>query len=111
MTLSLYRHITMTPKLAVIGSTVSVGEESWNGLAGPRALGSFTVCGQVKQITSPGWMHETRARGWCPGKTQRYGLGREAGGGFRMGNTCKSMADSFQCMTKPTTIIKIKNKK
>ena len=22
-----------------------------------------------------------------------------------MGNTCKSMADSFQCMTKPTTII------
>ena len=21
-----------------------------------------------------------------------------------MGNTCKSMADSFQCMTKPTTI-------
>ena len=23
-----------------------------------------------------------------------------------MGNTCKSMADSFQCMTKPTTIKK-----
>ena len=27
-----------------------------------------------------------------------------------MGNTCKSMADSFQCMTKPTTI-KLKKKK
>ena len=24
-----------------------------------------------------------------------------------MGNTCKPMADSFQCMTKPTTIKKI----
>ena len=32
---------------------------------------------------------------------------REVGGGIRMGNTCKSMADSFQCMTKPTTIKKI----
>ena len=31
---------------------------------------------------------------------------REVGGGIRMGNTCKSMADSCQCMTKPTTIKK-----
>ena len=23
----------------------------------------------VKQITSPGWMHETSARTWCTGKT------------------------------------------
>ena len=30
---------------------------------------------------------------------------REVGGGIGMGNTCKSMADSFQCMTKPTTIL------
>ena len=29
----------------------------------------------------------------------------EVGGGIGMGNTCKSMADSFQCMTKPTTIL------
>ena len=27
-------------------------------------------------------------------------MGREVGGGFRMGNTCKSMADSCQCMAK-----------
>ena len=32
------------------------------------------------------------------------------GGGIGMGNTCKSMADSFQCMTKPTPIKKNKNK-
>ena len=31
---------------------------------------------------------------------------REVGGGIGMGNTCKSMADSFQCMTKPTTMKK-----
>ena len=33
------------------------------------------------------------------------------GGGIGMGNTCKSMADSFQRMTKPTTIKKKKKKK
>ena len=59
----------------------------------------------VNQITSPGWMHETSAQGWCTGKTQMDGMGREEGGGIRMGNTCKSMADSCQCMTKTTTIL------
>ncbi|CAM9395269.1 unnamed protein product [Rangifer tarandus platyrhynchus] len=38
-------------------------------------------------------------------KTQRDGMGREVGGGFRMGNTCKSVADSCQCMAKTTTIL------
>ena len=36
---------------------------------------------------------------------------REVGGGIGMGNTCKSMADSFQCMTKSTTIKKSKANK
>ena len=31
---------------------------------------------------------------------------REVGGGIGMGNTCKPMADSFQCMTKSITIKK-----
>ena len=59
----------------------------------------------MKQIASPGWMHETRAQGWCTVKTQRDGVGREAGAGIGMGNTCKSMADSCQCMAKTTTIL------
>ena len=59
----------------------------------------------VKQITSPGWMHETSARAWCTGKTQRNRVEREVGGGIGMGNTCKSMANSCQCMTKTTTIL------
>ena len=62
------------------------------------------ILSRVKQITSPGWMHETSAWTWCTGKTQRDWLEREVGGGIGMGNTCKPMADSFQCMTKPTTI-------
>ena len=36
---------------------------------------------------------------------------REVGGGIGMGNTCKPMAVSFQCMTKSTTIKKIIIKK
>ena len=61
----------------------------------------------VKQITSPGWMHETSTQAWCTGKTQRERVEREVGGGIRMVmvNTCKTMADSCQCMTKPTTIL------
>ena len=27
------------------------------------------ILSRVKQITSPGWMHETSARAWCSGKT------------------------------------------
>ena len=27
------------------------------------------ILSRVKQITSPGWMHETNARTWCTGKT------------------------------------------
>ena len=38
-------------------------------------------------------------------KTQRNWVEREVGGGIGMGNTCKSMADSCQCMTKTTTIL------
>ena len=59
----------------------------------------------MKQTTSPGWMHETSAQGWCTGKTQKDGMGREPGGGTGMGNTCKSMADSRQCTAKTTTIL------
>ena len=63
------------------------------------------ILSMVKQITSPSWMHETSARAWCTGKTQRDRGEREVGGGIGMGNTCKSMADSCPCMTKTTTIL------
>ena len=34
-------------------------------------------------------------------------MGREVGGGIGMGNTCKSMADSCQCMTKTLQYCKV----
>ena len=40
--------------------------------------------------------------------TQRDGMGREAGGGFRMGNTCTPVADSCWCMAKPIQYCKVK---
>ena len=47
----------------------SVGE----GEGGMFRENSIETCilSMVKQITSPGWMHETSARAWCTGKTQR----------------------------------------
>ena len=63
------------------------------------------ILSRVKQITSPGWMHETSARACCTGKTQRDRVEREVGGGIGMGNTCNSMADSCQCVTKLTAML------
>ena len=45
------------------------------------------------------------SQGWCTGMIQRDGMGREMGGGFRMGNTSTSMANSCQYMAKMTTIL------
>ena len=81
----------------------SVGE----GEGGIFRENSIKTCilSRVKQITSPGWMHETSTPAWCTGKTQRDRVEREVGGGIGMGNTCKSMADTCQCMTKTSTIL------
>ena len=81
----------------------SVGEGE-GGMFRENSIGTC-ILSIAKQITSPGWMHETSALAWCTGKTQRDWVEREVGAGIRMGNTCKSMADSCQCMTKTTTIL------
>ena len=77
----------------------SVGE----GEGGMVQENSIETCilSRVKQITSPGWMHETSAQAWCTGKTQRDRVEREVGVRIGMWNTCKSVANSCQCMAKP----------
>ena len=64
------------------------------------------ILSYVKQVTSPGLMHETGCSGLVhcddPDGWDREGLG----GVFRMGNTCIPMADSCQYMAKNTTILK-----
>ena len=46
-----------------------------------------------------------------PGRCYEMPGEREVGGGIGMGNTCKPMAVSFQCMTKFTTNKKKKKRK
>ena len=81
----------------------SVGESA-GGMFRENSIETCTLS-RVKQITSPGWMHETSARAWCTGKTQRDWVEWEVGGEIGMGNTCKSMADSCQCMTRHTVLL------
>ena len=61
----------------------SVGESE----GGMFQENSIETCllSRVKQITSPGWMHETNARTWCTRKTQRDRVEREVGGGSEWG--------------------------
>ena len=47
-----------------------------------------------KRVASPGLMQDTGCLGLGTGMTQRDGMEREVGGGFRMGNTCTPVVDS-----------------
>ena len=48
---------------------------------------------------------EQGTRSQSTGMAQRDGMGSGVGRGFRMGDTWTPMADSCQCMAKPTTIL------
>ena len=79
----------------------SVGE----GEGGMIWENSIETCilSYVKEIASPGLMHETGCSGlvhWDDPEGWN-----EEGVGFRMGNTCTPVADSCQCMAKTTTIL------
>ena len=64
-----------------------------------------SILSKVKQITSPGWMHETSVRAGALERSRGMGWGGRREGGIGMGNTGKSMADSCQCMAKTTKIL------
>ena len=71
----------MTKTLKTGRNSVGEGE---GGMFQENSIETY-ILSRVKQITSPGWMHETSARTWCTGKTQRDGVEREVGGGNRDG--------------------------
>ena len=54
----------------------------------------------MKRVASPGSMHDTGCWGLVHGDDPEEGMGREEGGGFRMGNTGIPVADSFRCLAK-----------
>ena len=64
--------------------TFGLSGEDKGGMFQENSIETYILYG-VKQVTSPGWMHETSAQGWCTEKTQRDGMEREAGGGDRDG--------------------------
>ena len=61
----------------------SVGEDE-GGMFRENSI-ETCILSRMKQITSPDWVHETSARAWCTGKTQRYWVEREVGGGSGWG--------------------------
>ena len=71
------------------------------------------IISYMKRVTSPDLMHcifdalILYTWGWCTGTTQRDSMGREEGGGFRMGNTCMPVVDSFQYMAEPIQYCKV----
>ena len=63
------------------------------------------IISYMKQIASPGSMHETGCSGLVHWDDPE---GRDGEGGrFRMGNTCIPMVDSCQCMAKPIQYCKV----
>ena len=66
------------------------------------------ILSYVKQITSPGSMHDTGRSGLVHWDDPEGWDGEGGGRGFRMGNTCTPMAASCQCMAKPIQYCKVK---
>ena len=60
---------------------------------GQRSLVSYNPWGHKELDTTEHTILD--AWGWCTGTTQRDGVGREDGGGFRMGRVCIPVADLF----------------
>ena len=62
----------------------------------------------VKQIASPGLMHDTGCSGLVHWDDPERWDGEGGGKRFRMGSTCTLMADSSQCIAKPIQYCKVK---
>ena len=71
----------------------SVGE----GVGGKILENGIETCkiSCMKRVASPGSMHDTGCLGLVHWDDPEGGMRREEGGGFRMGNTCIPVADSF----------------
>ena len=70
--------------------------EGEGGMIWENGIETCILLSYVKEIT-------VQVR--CMRQTLRDGVGREVGGGSRMGDTCTPMADSCQCMGKTTTVL------
>ena len=76
-------------------------------MGAPKSLQMVPAAMKLKDAYS---LEGVDAWSWCTGTTQRDGMGRQEGGGFRMGNICIPVADSFRYLAKQYNIVKFKNK-
>ena len=60
-----------------------------------------------KRISSQGSMQDTGCSGLVQWDDPEGWYGREEGGGFRIGNTCIPVADSFRYLAKLTQFCKV----
>ena len=63
------------------------------------------IISYMKQVASPGSMHNTGCLGLVHWDDPEGWYGE--GGGFRMGNTCIPVVDSFQYLAKPIQYCKV----
>ena len=61
----------------------------------------------MKRVTSPGSMHDAGCLGLVHWDDPEGWYGEGEGRGFRMGNTCIPVADSFRCLAKPIQYCKV----
>ena len=71
----------------------SVGEAD-GGKIGENGI-ETCIISCMKQVASPGSMHDTGCLGLVHWDNPEGWDGKGGGGGFRMGNTCIPVADSF----------------
>ena len=69
--------------------------ESWNAAVHGVARVGHNLVNEQKQVAeNPPSSMRKHTQSWCSRTTQRDGVRKELGGGFRMGNTCIPVADS-----------------
>ena len=83
----------------------SVGERE-GGMFQENSIETY-ILSRVKQITSPGWMHETSARAWCTVQTQRDWVERELEGGSGWGIHVNSWLIHVDVWQKPLHYCKV----
>ena len=66
------------------------------------------IISYMKLVASPGSMHNTGCLGLVHWDDPEGWYGEGGGGGFRMGNTCIPVADSFLYMEKQIQYFKVK---
>ena len=69
---------------------LSLSERARVGQFGRMALKMYNI---IRQMNRQIRCIIQDAPGWCTGMTQRNGMGREVGGGFRIGNMCTPVVD------------------